>query len=112
MMFKTLTVSGFEIQVLWENSKSIYPTHHINLLYRKRMRGLVTGSRLQPIDLSAPGELDVDIVHNIQRENPEIEPPRFIASIISEPDDVHSNFQNFLKANNLSSHIRIIARRL
>jgi 2-polyprenyl-3-methyl-5-hydroxy-6-metoxy-1,4-benzoquinol methylase len=74
LMFTTLTVSGFDIQVLWENSKSIYPPHHINLLSTQGMRDLVTRSGLQLVDLSTPGELDVDIVRNIQHENPEIHP--------------------------------------
>ena len=111
LMFTTLTVSGFDIQVLWENSKSIYPPHHINLLSTQGMRDLVTRSGLQLIDLSTPGELDVDIVRNIQQENPEIKLPRFIASIINAPDDVCTHFQNFLKANDLSSHIRVIGIR-
>lgn len=111
LMFTTLTVSGFDIQVLWENSKSIYPPHHINLLSTQGMRELVTRSGLQIVDFSTPGELDVDIVRNIQHENPELDLPRFIASIISAPEDVRTNFQNFLKANELSSHIRIIGTR-
>jgi 2-polyprenyl-3-methyl-5-hydroxy-6-metoxy-1,4-benzoquinol methylase len=111
LMFTTLTVSGFDVQVLWENSKSIYPPHHINLLSTQGMRELVTRSGLQLVDLSTPGELDVDIVHNIHKENPEIELPRFIASIISAPQDVRTGFQNFLKANELSSHIRVIGTR-
>ena len=111
LMFTTLTVSGFDIQVLWEHSKSVYPPHHINLLSTQGMRELVARSGLDLVDLSTPGELDVDIVRNIKRESPEIQLPRFIDSIISAPEDVRSQFQNFLKANALSSHIRIIGRR-
>ena len=111
LMFTTLTVSGFDIQVLWENSKSIYPPHHINLLSTQGMRELVARSGLQLVDLSTPGELDVDIVCNIHKENPEIELPRFVASIISASEDVRTGFQNFLKTNELSSHIRVIGTR-
>lgn len=111
LMFTTLVVSGFDIQVLWEYSKSIYPPHHINLLSTQGMRDLVARSGLQLIDLCTPGELDVDIVRNIQRENPEIQLPRFVTSIINAPDDVRTRFQNFLKTNELSSHVRVIAAR-
>lgn len=111
LMFTTLTVSGFDIQVLWENSKSVYPPHHINLLSSEGMRRLVARSGLRLIDLCTPGELDVEIVHNIQRETPDIQLPRFVASIINANEDVRTNFQKFLKANELSSHIRVIGTR-
>ena len=111
LMFTTLTVSGFDIQVLWEHSKSVYPPHHINLLSTRGIRELVARSGLQLVDLSTPGELDVDIVRNIHRENPAIALPRFIASVIDAPEDVRARFQNFLKTNELSSHIRVLAKR-
>ncbi|MGD9058132.1 MAG: class I SAM-dependent methyltransferase [Desulfobacterales bacterium] len=111
LMLTTLTVSGFDIQVLWEHSKSIYPPHHINLLSARGMRELVARSGLQLVDLSTPGELDVDIVRNIQRENPGIQLPRFIASIIDAPAEVRTRFQHFLKENELSSHIRVMVSR-
>jgi 2-polyprenyl-3-methyl-5-hydroxy-6-metoxy-1,4-benzoquinol methylase len=111
LMLTTLTVSGFDVQVLWEHSKSIYPPHHINLLSTRGMRELIARSGLQLVDLSTPGELDVDIVRNIQRENPDIQLPRFIASIIDAPVEVRTRFQNFLKENELSSHIRIMVSR-
>jgi 2-polyprenyl-3-methyl-5-hydroxy-6-metoxy-1,4-benzoquinol methylase len=111
LMFTTLTVSGFDIQVLWENSKSVYPPHHINLLSVEGMRRLMERSGLSLIDLSTPGELDVEIVQNIQRENPEIQLPRFASSIINASEEVRADFQNFLKTNALSSHIRIIGSR-
>ena len=111
LMFTTLTVSGFDIQVLWENSKSVYPPHHINLLSIEGFRRLVERSGLELISLQTPGELDVDIVRNICLEKSDIDIPRFALSIINASEMVRSNFQNFLKANNFSSHVQIIARR-
>lgn len=112
LMFTTLTVSGFDIQVLWEKSKSVYPPHHINLLSIEGFRILVERSGLSLVSLCTPGELDVDIVRNIYLEKSDIDIPRFVFSIIYASEKVRSNFQNFLKANNFSSHIRIVARRL
>jgi SAM-dependent methyltransferase len=112
LMFTTLTVSGFDIQVLWEKSKSVYPPHHINLLSIDGFRKLVERSGLNLVHLCTPGELDVDIVRNICLENSDVEIPRFAASIINASEKVRTDFQSFLKANNFSSHIRIIAKRL
>jgi len=109
LMFTTLTVSGFDIQVLWENSKSVHPPHHINLLSVEGMCRLIERSGLYLEDLSTPGELDVDIVKNICAENTNIPLPRFAASIVAASDEVRDNFQKFLRANRFSSHIRVIA---
>jgi 2-polyprenyl-3-methyl-5-hydroxy-6-metoxy-1,4-benzoquinol methylase/ribosomal protein S27E len=109
LMLTTLTVSGFDIQVLWENSKSVCPPHHINLLSMDGLRRLVERSGMELIKFSTPGELDVDIVRNIYYENPDIKLPRFIHSIINSSEKVRTNFQNFLKKNELSSHVRVIA---
>jgi 2-polyprenyl-3-methyl-5-hydroxy-6-metoxy-1,4-benzoquinol methylase len=111
LMFTTLTVSGFDIQVLWENSKSIHPPHHINLLSVDGMVQLVERCGLEIIELGTPGELDVDIVRNICSENSEIQIPRFAASLIQAPAETRSSFQRFLQANRLSSHLRVIATR-
>jgi SAM-dependent methyltransferase len=112
LMFTTLTVTGFDIQILWEKSKSVYPPHHINLLSIEGFRKLVERSGLNLVHLGTPGELDVDIVRNICLENSDVEIPRFAASIINASEKVRTDFQSFLKANNFSSHIRIIAKRL
>jgi len=111
LIVTTLTVSGFDIQVLWENSKSVYPPHHINLLSVDGIIRLVESSGFKVVNLCTPGELDVDIVRNICAENPEIKISRFASSIINAASDVRSNFQDFLKLNRLSSHIRVIMRR-
>lgn len=110
-IFTTLTVSGFDIQVLWGNSKSVYPPHHINLLSVNGMSKLIKRSGLEIIELTTPGELDVDIVRNFVRNNNKFELPRFLESVVNcENDSLRDNFQSFLQKNLLSSHIRIIAQ--
>lgn len=109
LLITTLTVSGFDIQVLWEHSKSVYPPHHINLLSVKGMQMLVERCGFEVAEVATPGELDVDIVRNIVDENEDIDLPRFLQQIVCDaPEEVRSDFQNFLKRNRLSSHIRVI----
>jgi len=110
-LFTTLTISGFDMQVLWEHSKSIYPPHHINLMSVSGIKTLVERSGFEIAELSTPGQLDVDIIRNIVTENPEIELNRFAHHMaFGVSDEVRAAFQSFLQAQNLSSHIRVIAR--
>lgn len=112
LMLTTLTVTGFDIQVLWEHSKSIYPPQHINLLSLDGIAKLVARTGFELVDLSTPGNLDVDIVRNALIENPSISVSRFERYLAMQaPDDVRERFQSFLREHHLSSHVRIIARK-
>jgi SAM-dependent methyltransferase/ribosomal protein S27E len=111
LLFTTLTVSGFDIQVLWEHSKSVYPPHHINLISVKGMECLVERSGLELIELSTPGKLDVDILVNMLKENPALKIPRFISNLITASEEATlQEFQRFLSQNRLSSHLRVVAK--
>jgi len=112
LLATTLTVTGFDIQVLWERSNSIHPPHHCNLLSVSGYRRLFERCGFSVADLSTPGELDVDLVRNKAAEDMSLPLPRFVRAILDAPEDVRNGFQSFLKASRLSSHICIVASQI
>ena len=107
-----LTVDGFDIQVLWERSKSIFPPHHINFLSIEGFRKLFNRAGFSQPKIFTPGKIDVDIVKNTMREHPEFEiKQRFIHHLIKQDDRVIKNFQQFLSENCLSSHCWVWAEK-
>lgn len=112
LLFTTLTISGFDLQVLWEESKSIYPPHHVNLLSTEGLIRLVERSGLELMKMTTPGKLDVDIVANALRDNPALPVPRFVRYILEQRTAADREaLQTFLQSARLSSHVRILARR-
>ncbi|MDQ6770839.1 MAG: class I SAM-dependent methyltransferase [Gemmatimonadota bacterium] len=110
LLLTTLTVTGFDIQTLWESSKSVHPPHHLNLISVRGMEILFERAGFRVNDITTPGLLDVDIVSNAVRENPSITPPRFVREMLKpENHNARDAFQRFLSENRLSSHIRVIA---
>lgn len=111
LLFTTLTISGFDLQVLWNKSNSIYPPQHINMMSIDGLSALVSRSGLEVISITTPGKLDVDIVGNALRDDPSLSVPRFARSLVSSSADVRADFQSFLQRAKLSSHVRILARK-
>ena len=107
----TLNVKGFDIQLLWEDSNAIFPPHHLNFFNPNSMDKILKLAGFENIQITTPGELDIDIVHNAYKNgNKKI--PRFLSSIFeTSSSEVLNNFQKFIKENSLSSHMCIIAQK-
>lgn len=110
-LLTTLTVDGFDIQVLWDRSRNVYPPHHINILSVKGVEALAEMTGFEVLELTTPGKLDVDITANVLKESPDPPPPRFVASLLSGPEDARRDFQAFLAAHRMSSHLRTLLRK-
>ncbi|MDH5731609.1 MAG: class I SAM-dependent methyltransferase [Gammaproteobacteria bacterium] len=111
LLISTLGVDGFDIQVLWDKSKSVSPPHHINFLSIKGFQLLFERAGFKDIQILTPGVLDVDIVKNSLRDESDLlRSNRFLNSILSD-EKIANSFQNFLVENKMSSHVWVLARK-
>jgi SAM-dependent methyltransferase len=111
LFFSTLAISGFDLQVLWEHSRSITPPQHLNLPAAGAIARLAERAGLELVRVMTPGQLDVDIVRNRLATHPELPVPRFARAIAEAEDGTRADFQRFLQAHRLSSHLQCLARR-
>ena len=112
LFLTTMSISGFDLQVLWGQAKNIIPPDHINLLSIEGIVHLIERYGFEIIELSTPGQLDTEIVSHALEENPDIAPSRFVSYLMSKRDkQVHQDFQEFLQRHRLSSHVRVAARK-
>lgn len=107
----TLNGEGFDIQVLWEHSKSVFPPHHLNFLNPRSLAELCRSAGFEVEEVSTPGQLDWDIVEGtILRDG--IDAGRFWPLLArSATDSCKQEFQSWLSRHGLSSHMRLVARK-
>ncbi len=107
------TISGFDLQILWDKSKSIYPPDRINLISTEGFTKLFEENGFKIIEISTPGQLDIELVKNELKNNKNLELPRFISYMLeNREENAHYAFQEFLQHFKLSSHIRIAAKKM
>lgn len=112
LLLTGLTVDGFDIQALWEHSRSISPPHHINFMSILGFEQLLTRVGFSNIRIFTPGKLDVDIVKNSAAEEPGIlTDQRFIKNLLDRSEETLKAFQMFLSDHELSSHCWIWAKK-
>ena len=105
--------SGFDIQVLWDQCTTIFPAEHINLLSVEGVKALLTGSGFDIVEASTPGQLDVQMIERALHEQEDAEVPRFLSYFLRFRDRLAKHrLQQFLQQNLLSSHLRVVARKV
>lgn len=110
--FTTRSVSGFDLQVLWDKTPYIFVPEHINLLSIEGMHALVERAGLELVELSTPGQLDLELVLHATRQDPSIKLPSFVHYLLNHRDQLaQADFQEFLQKHRLSSHVRVAARK-
>ncbi len=106
----TNTISGFEYQILGRNSPRLVPPDRLNLLSTEVIHKFLVKEGFEILDLSTPGKLDVELVVNTFKENPNIEMPEFLRYMFKCRDgDTWESLQDFLQLSRLSSFLRVAA---
>lgn len=107
-----LLSSGFEVQVLGEESEIFVPPERINLLSYEGMNTLIdkVGS-FEILEFSTPGVLDVP---NVIKKLDRLENTAFFKYIFKQRQDgrLVESFQDFLQLNRLGTFGRLVLRKL
>lgn len=110
LLLTTNTGSGFEYLVLGAHSPRLIPPDRLNLLTVEAITGLLTKHGFELLDVSTPGKLDMQVVHQAFRENPEVSVGPFLEHLFRFRSPLAlESFQNFLQLNAMSSYLRIAA---
>jgi len=107
LLFTTLSGTGVDIQALWQDSNSVSPPHHLNFLNPRSVRILLERSGLQPLAVTTPGKLDVDILVN----NRDHIKDRFWRTFVATATEAEKEqWQGLIAASGWSSHMMVICR--
>ena len=110
LFLTTRTISGFDLQVLWDKAPYIYVPEHLNLISIEGMTGLLNEIGFEVIEFSTPGQLDLELVKLTMDDDPSLKLPSFISYLIKHHDaEAHQDFQEFLQKHRMSSHLRVAA---
>ncbi|MDP0562394.1 MAG: class I SAM-dependent methyltransferase [Candidatus Endonucleobacter sp. (ex Gigantidas childressi)] len=108
-IFTTLNGMGVDIQTLWEDSKSISPPMHLNFFNPKSVTLLLNTLGFETLEVTTPGELDIDIMgNNIDKIS-----DRFWKNFLEYSDKNEKNeMQKFISSSKLSSHMMIVCKKI
>lgn len=103
---------GLGTLVLKEQAK-VVDHEHVNYFNPKSLSLLLDICGLETLEVTTPGELDVDLLFNDYKQCPDLfEDKQFFKHLFDKKDEkLLSNFQIFIKENQLSSHLWIIAKK-
>jgi len=109
LVLTTLSGTGFDIQVLWQDAKAIFPPHHLNFLNPWSLGDLAARCGFDVLEMTTPGKLDVDIVNN---NLPLLDDHRFVKTVYRHAAaEARLELQRWLQDHRFSSHMMLVARR-
>jgi hypothetical protein len=106
------SISGFDLQNLWDRSRTISPPDRLNLLSTEGFTALFTAPVWEICEFSTPGMFDVEAVRLAIEADPDGGWPRFIHYLLKKRDkNALLAFQEYLQQYRLSSFARIVVRK-
>lgn len=110
-LITTLNGIGFDILLLWENSRSILPPVHLNFFNPESIAMLLKKCGFEMVETATPGRLDWDIVESAIK-NTGARPGRFWEMFAaSGTAESKAALQDWISGGGMSSHMRILAKK-
>lgn len=112
LVLTTTTCSGFEYQVLGAHAPNLNPPDRLNLFSIETLTRMLEECGFELLELSTPGRLDVEIVRKTLEANPELPVSSFWRYFFQHRGEgARHSLQEFLQQYQLSSHVRVAARK-
>ena len=107
----TLSGEGFDIQVLWEKSRSVFPPHHLNFMNPDSLADLCRRAGFEIEAAETPGVLDWQIIEGCtQRQEAPV--GRFWETVARHGSaEAKQELQAWITKHRFSSHMRVVARK-
>ena len=114
VLFATTPVaSGFEIQSLWDRSPTILPPDKLNLPTVGGLLKIFSSDSWEVLELSTPGNFDVEIVCRTILGSPDVAWPRVLRAMVDGANaDDRRQLTEYLQSRRLTSFARLVARRV
>ena len=110
-LLTALNGKGFDILLLWDKFKNILPPQHLNFFNPSSISCLLERLGFELVEVATPGKLDWDIVEGMIR-NDGVRPGRFWEYFERKGSpESKKELQKWISKNNLSSHMRILAKK-
>ena len=111
LFITTRTCSGFDMLVLGDQNPYLFVPEHLNLLSIEGLKRLFERLGFELVELSTPGQLDVQLVSQAVKTSPAVDVGSFVRYVLNHRDEqTRAELQAFLQRNRLSSHVRITVR--
>ncbi|TGM31733.1 class I SAM-dependent methyltransferase [Leptospira biflexa] len=107
-LFTTLSATGLDIRLLWENSESLSPPHHLNFFSPEAMTELLAKYGFKVRMLETPGVLDLDI---LKKNIPRIKDSYWRYFIESLSSEAANELQEIIVRSKLSSHMMVLVEK-
>lgn len=101
---------GFDFKILKDKTKNITPPEHLTYFNPYSLSLILNKAGFQTILVETPGKLDVEIILKEKLSGyPLKQNNEYLDYLLEQDEKVLTDFQNFLTANKLSSHMLIVA---
>lgn len=108
-IFTTLSGTGLDIQILWDNSPSVSPPHHLNFFNPYSINIILEKTGFESIQITTPGKLDIDIINN----NKDNVKDQFWKTFLEVSDpQCKEKWQSLISESGWSSHMMVVCRKI